>query len=406
MLKNKKLIIITIAGLTLVGNMAIASKCFAYTSDKNLSANEHVLTTKQKYKDKKDKVKIKRKKRHKGHNKKYNEILKYEYEFEITKPPIRGIDFDNETIEPITDSYIDGTPVAENPLDFEAPKESIKEKEKNNKKEITVSPIIDPYIDGTSIVEKVPTVNPSDYDFEIVKAPIRGIDFDNETIEPITDPYIDGTPVAENPLDFETPKESIKEKEKNNKKEITVSPITDPYIDGTAIVEKVPTVNPSDYDFEIVKAPIRGIDFDNETINPITDSYIDGSPVGEGISIINPYIDEELIDEEIAKENGLLVKTIKNIYENKQMKEEKINLDINKNKDVAKVAVVKEMQKVNNLQADKKVLADNKKDINKINDTKELPKTGTNSFKTLLLGGALLIVGMAMSLFSRKKANE
>ncbi|OOV50811.1 hypothetical protein B1A67_12185, partial [Clostridium botulinum D/C] len=218
--------------------------------------------------------------------------------------------------------------------------------------------------------------------------------------------YIDGTPVAENPLDFETPKESIKEKEKNNKKEITVSPITDPYIDGTAIVEKVPTVNPSDYDFEIVKAPIRGIDFDNETINPITDSYIDGSPVGEGISIINPYIDEELIDEEIAKENGLLVKTIKNIYENKQMKEEKINLDINKNKDVAKVAVVKEMQKVNNLQADKKVLADNKKDINKINDTKELPKTGTNSFKTLLLGGALLIVGMAMSLFSRKKANE
>lgn len=74
MLKNKKLIIVTVAGLTLVGNMAIAPKCFAYTSDKNLSANEHVLTTKQKHKDKKDKVKTKRKKIIKGTIK---NILKY-----------------------------------------------------------------------------------------------------------------------------------------------------------------------------------------------------------------------------------------------------------------------------------------------------------------------------------------
>ncbi|MCD3292152.1 hypothetical protein G8V30_14380, partial [Clostridium botulinum C/D] len=174
MLKNKKLIIVTVAGLTLVGNMAIAPKCFAYTSDKNLSANEHVLTTKQKHKDKKDKVKTKRKKNHKGHNKKYIEILHYEYEFEITKPPIRGIDFDNETIDP----YIDVKPVEEkestvNPSDVDTSKTPIKEKENDNKQETTKDSIIYTPIDGELIDEAIPTVNP------------------------YIDPYIDGTPIGE-----------------------------------------------------------------------------------------------------------------------------------------------------------------------------------------------------------------
>ncbi|KOA76086.1 hypothetical protein ADU77_10285 [Clostridium botulinum] len=348
MLKNKKLIIVTVAGLTLVGNMAIAPKCFAYTSDKNLSANEHVLTTKQKHKDKKDKVKTKRKKNHKGHNKKYIEILHYEYEFEITKPPIRGIDFDNETIDP----YIDVKPVEEkestvNPSDVETSKTPIKEKDNDAKKETAVIPVIDTHIDKKPVEEKESTVNPSD---------------------------------------VETSKTPIKEKENDNKQETTKDSIIYTPIDGELIDEAIPTVN------------------------PYIDPYIDGTPIEEAIPTVDPIIyipiEGELINEGIGEENGSLVKPANNLNGNKEIKEEKINLDINKNKNADKESVVKKMPKVNNLKAEKKVLEDNKKGTKNISDENELPKTGTNNFKTLLLGGALFILGIAMSLFSRKKANQ
>ncbi|KLU75848.1 LPXTG cell wall anchor domain-containing protein [Clostridium botulinum] len=408
MLKNKKLIIVTVAGLTLVGNMDIAPKCFAYTSDKNLSANEHVLTTKQKHKDKKDKVKTKRKKNHKGHNKKYIEILHYEYEFEITKPPIRGIDFDNETIDP----YIDVKPVEEkestvNPSDVETSKTPIKEKDNDAKKETAVIPVIDTHIDKKPVEEKESTVNPSDV--ETSKTPIKEKENDNKqettkdsiiytpidgelideaipTVNPYIDPYIDGTPIGE----------LIP----------TVNPYIDPYIDGTPIGELIPTVNPY-IDPYIDGTPIGEA---IPTVNPYIDPYIDGTPIEEAIPTVDPIIyipiEGELINEGIGEENGSLVKPANNLNGNKEIKEEKINLDINKNKNADKESVVKKMPKVNNLKAEKKVLEDNKKGTKNISDENELPKTGTNNFKTLLLGGALFILGIAMSLFSRKKANQ
>ncbi|KOC39965.1 LPXTG cell wall anchor domain-containing protein [Clostridium botulinum] len=388
MLKNKKLIIVTVAGLTLVGNMAIAPKCFAYTSDKNLSANEHVLTTKQKHKDKKDKVKTKRKKNHKGHNKKYIEILHYEYEFEITKPPIRGIDFDNETIDP----YIDVKPVEEkestvNPSDVETSKTPIKEKDNDAKKETAVIPVIDTHIDKKPVEEKESTVNPSDV--ETSKTPIKEKENDNK--QETTKDSIIYTPIDGELIDEAIP---------------TVNPYIDPYIDGTPIGELIPTVNPY-IDPYIDGTPIGEL---IPTVNPYIDPYIDGTPIEEAIPTVDPIIyipiEGELINEGIGEENGSLVKPANNLNGNKEIKEEKINLDINKNKNADKESVVKKMPKVNNLKAEKKVLEDNKKGTKNISDENELPKTGTNNFKTLLLGGALFILGIAMSLFSRKKANQ
>ncbi|MCD3196736.1 LPXTG cell wall anchor domain-containing protein [Clostridium botulinum] len=388
MLKNKKLIIVTVAGLTLVGNMAIAPKCFAYTSDKNLSANEHVLTTKQKHKDKKDKVKTKRKKNHKGHNKKYIEILHYEYEFEITKPPIRGIDFDNETIDP----YIDVKPVEEkestvNPSDVETSKTPIKEKDNDAKKETAVIPVIDTHIDKKPVEEKESTVNPSDV--ETSKTPIKEKENDNK--QETTKDSIIYTPIDGELIDEAIP---------------TVNPYIDPYIDGTPIGELIPTVNPY-IDPYIDGTPIGEA---IPTVNPYIDPYIDGTPIEEAIPTVDPIIyipiEGELINEGIGEENGSLVKPANNLNGNKEIKEEKINLDINKNKNADKESVVKKMPKVNNLKAEKKVLEDNKKGTKNISDENELPKTGTNNFKTLLLGGALFILGIAMSLFSRKKANQ
>ncbi|WP_019278303.1 LPXTG cell wall anchor domain-containing protein [Clostridium botulinum] len=388
MLKNKKLIIVTVAGLTLVGNMAIAPKCFAYTSDKNLSANEHVLTTKQKHKDKKDKVKTKRKKNHKGHNKKYIEILHYEYEFEITKPPIRGIDFDNETIDP----YIDVKPVEEkestvNPSDVETSKTPIKEKDNDAKKETAVIPVIDTHIDKKPVEEKESTVNTSDV--ETSKTPIKEKENDNK--QETTKDSIIYTPIDGELIDEAIP---------------TVNPYIDPYIDGTPIGELIPTVNPY-IDPYIDGTPIGEL---IPTVNPYIDPYIDGTPIEEAIPTVDPIIyipiEGELINEGIGEENGSLVKPANNLNGNKEIKEEKINLDINKNKNADKESVVKKMPKVNNLKAEKKVLEDNKKGTKNISDENELPKTGTNNFKTLLLGGALFILGIAMSLFSRKKANQ
>ncbi|MCD3357336.1 LPXTG cell wall anchor domain-containing protein, partial [Clostridium botulinum C/D] len=221
-------------------------------------------------------------------------------------------------------------------------KTPIKEKENDNKQETTKDSIIYTPIDGELIDEAIPTVNP------------------------YIDPYIDGTPIGE----------LIP----------TVNPYIDPYIDGTPIGEAIPTVN------------------------PYIDPYIDGTPIEEAIPTVDPIIyipiEGELINEGIGEENGSLVKPANNLNGNKEIKEEKINLDINKNKNADKESVVKKMPKVNNLKAEKKVLEDNKKGTKNISDENELPKTGTNNFKTLLLGGALFILGIAMSLFSRKKANQ
>ncbi|KGM96186.1 hypothetical protein Z968_07265 [Clostridium novyi A str. 4552] len=413
MLKNKKIITTTVAGLTLVGNMVITPNCFADTVENKAPKNIQDSVKKEN--------KIKRKKRHKGHNKNKKQLV--EDKFDIIKAPIRGIDFDDninveeevisnldgqpieekvkETPVNLTNTYLEGNEIPEklpevNPYEFDiikAPRKEKdvndnKEKEKENIKSIDmnvepissldgqpveeiVNPEFNTYLEGKEIPEKLSEVDP--FDFEIIKAPIRGIDFDNNINveeEPIIN--IDGQPVEE-----------------------MVNPEFNTYLDGKEIPEKLSEVDA--FDFEIIKAPIRGIYTDNnisteKLVSPPANTYLGEKEIEESNKEkLNQPLEKEELNEKLHEEKSIDDLKSEGLQEEST---KKIGLNSMQNKQVEQLNV-KDKSKENK---------ENK--INEKNNNIELPKTATNNFTNILLGGILFMAGIAMSLFSKKRLHN